>query len=113
VYAGIMGILGGCFGFGPSFGLPGIYLLGIEPTIKKSIGTISLSSPATYAAAYKHYLHHNVDIKIGIIYAVVFFVCAPIGAIANKHLSYASIFLALSIINFISGAIYLFLYFKS
>lgn len=110
VYGLACGILGGCFGFGPSFGMPGLYFLGIVTTIKKAIGTISISSPAAYGAAYKYYLNHVIDLKAGIIYAVCFFAFAPIGAILNKRLSDKHIFLSMAIVHCLSSMIFLYLY---
>ena len=109
VFGICMGILGGCFGVGPSFGMPGLYLLGLVPNIKTAIGTITLASPATYGATYHYYLRNLIDFKIGIIFTVCFLLSAPVGSMLNKRMSDSTVYISMSVIHLIFSLIFMYL----
>lgn len=83
----LSGILGGAFGLGGSFVmLPGLILLNVTKDFNTAVGTIlfSLLPPVSLLAVMDYYKRGNVDITIGSILFVTYFLAAYIGAKINK-----------------------------
>ena len=103
----ISGILGGAFGLGGSFiMLPGLILLNVTKDFNTAVGTIlfSLLPPVSLLAVIEYYKRGQVDIKIGTILFVTYFLSAYIGSKINemydqKVLEYscATVFLCITI----------------
>lgn len=83
----LSGILGGAFGLGGSFVmLPGLILLNVTKDFNTAVGTIlfSLLPPVSLLAVMDYYKRGNVDITIGSILFITYFLAAYIGAKINK-----------------------------
>ena len=83
----LSGILGGAFGLGGSFiMLPGLILLNVTKDFNTAVGTIlfSLLPPVSLLAVIEYYKRGQVDVKIGTILFVTYFLAAYIGAKINK-----------------------------
>jgi len=83
----LSGILGGAFGLGGSFiMLPGLILLNVTKDFNTAVGTIlfSLLPPVSLLAVIDYYKRDQVDITIGTILFVTYFLAAYIGAQINK-----------------------------
>jgi len=83
----LSGILGGAFGLGGSFiMLPGLILLNVTKDFNTAVGTIlfSLLPPVSLLAVIEYYKRGQVDITIGTILFVTYFLAAYIGAQINK-----------------------------
>jgi uncharacterized membrane protein YfcA len=83
----ISGLLGGAFGLGGSFVmLPGLILLNVTKNFNTAVGTIlfSLLPPVSLLAVVEYYKRDQVDIKIGTILFVTYFLAAYFGAEINK-----------------------------
>jgi uncharacterized membrane protein YfcA len=83
----LSGILGGAFGLGGSFVmLPGLILLNVVKDFNTAVGTIlfSLLPPVSLLAVVEYYKRGQVDIKIGTILFVTYFLAAYLGAKINK-----------------------------
>lgn len=83
----LSGILGGAFGLGGSFVmLPGLILLNVTKNFNTAVGTIlfSLLPPVSLLAVIEYYKRDEVDIKIGTILFITYFLAAYIGAKINK-----------------------------
>lgn len=103
----LSGILGGAFGLGGSFiMLPGLILLKVAKDFDTAVGTIlfSLLPPVSLLAVIDYYKRGKVDITIGTILFITYFLAAYIGAQINKMydqktLEYAcaSVFLMITI----------------
>ena len=84
------GLLGGAFGLGGSFVvLPGLLALGIVPDFNTAVGTtlLSLLPPTTLLAVIEYYKRKQVDVKVGFILFLTFFVFAYFGTFINKYYS--------------------------
>ena len=100
----VSGIIGGAFGLGGLFMLPGVLLFGIVPDYKTAVGTVILSMvpPISLLAAIEYYKRKQIDIHISMFLCISFFIGAYIGSIINgnynvKKLEYAMSFLFLLI----------------
>lgn len=83
----LSGILGGAFGLGGSFiMLPGLILLNVTKDFNTAVGTIlfSLLPPVSLLAVIEYYKRGQVDIKIGTILFVTYFLSAYFGSQINK-----------------------------
>jgi uncharacterized membrane protein YfcA len=83
----LSGILGGAFGLGGSFVmLPGLILLNVVKDFNTAVGTIlfSLLPPVSLLAVVEYYKRDQIDIKIGTILFVTYFLAAYLGAKINK-----------------------------
>ena len=83
----LSGILGGAFGLGGSFVmLPGLILLNVTKDFNTAVGTIlfSLLPPVSLLAVIEYYKRGQVDIKIGTILFVTYFLSAYFGSQINK-----------------------------
>jgi uncharacterized membrane protein YfcA len=83
----LSGILGGAFGLGGSFVmLPGLILLNVVKDFNTAVGTIlfSLLPPVSLLAVIEYYKRGQVDMKIGTILFVTYFLAAYLGAQINK-----------------------------
>lgn len=83
----LSGILGGAFGLGGSFiMLPGLILLNVTKDFNTAVGTIlfSLLPPVSLLAVIEYYKRGQVDITIGTILFITYFLAAYIGAQINK-----------------------------
>ena len=103
----LSGILGGAFGLGGSFiMLPGLILLNVVKDFNTAVGTIlfSLLPPVSLLAVIEYYKRDQVDMKIGTILCITYFITAYFGSKINamfsqKTLGYAcaSVFLMITI----------------
>jgi uncharacterized membrane protein YfcA len=103
----LSGILGGAFGLGGSFiMLPGLILLNVTKDFNTAVGTIlfSLLPPVSLFAVIEYYKRGQVDMKIGTILFITYFLAVYVGAKINKMydqktLEYAcaSVFLLITI----------------
>ena len=87
ILGSLSGILGGAFGLAGSFIiLPGLMLLGITPDFKTATGTMlfSLLPPVSLLAVIEYYKRKKVDINVGIILCITYFIFAYYGSIINK-----------------------------
>ena len=83
----LSGVLGGAFGLGGSFVmLPGLILLNVTKDFNTAVGTIlfSLLPPVSLLAVIDYYKRGQVDMTIGTILFVTYFLAAYIGAKINK-----------------------------
>lgn len=83
----LSGLLGGAFGLGGSFiMLPGLIMLKVTKDFNTAVGTIlfSLLPPVSLLAVIEYYKRGQVDVKIGTILFVTYFLAAYIGAKINK-----------------------------
>ena len=83
----LSGILGGAFGLGGSFiMLPGLILFKVTKDFNTAVGTIlfSLLPPVSLLAVIEYYKRGQVDITIGSILFVTYFLAAYIGSQINK-----------------------------
>lgn len=83
----LSGILGGAFGLGGSFiMLPGLILLNVVKDFNTAVGTIlfSLLPPVSLLAVIEYYKRGQVDMKIGTILFITYFLAAYVGAKINK-----------------------------
>ena len=86
----LSGILGGAFGLGGSFVmLPGLILLNVSKNFNTAVGTIlfSLLPPVSLLAVIEYYKRDQVDMKIGTILFITYFIAAYFGAKINKMYS--------------------------
>jgi len=86
----LSGILGGAFGLGGSFiMLPGLILLKVTKDFNTAVGTIlfSLLPPVSLLAVVEYYKRGQVDMKIGTILFITYFLAAYLGAKINKMYS--------------------------
>lgn len=103
----LSGLLGGAFGLGGSFVmLPGLILLNVTKDFNTAVGTIlfSLLPPVSLLAVIEYYKRDQVDVKIGTILFITYFLAAYFGSLINKMydqktLEYAcaSVFLMITI----------------
>jgi uncharacterized membrane protein YfcA len=103
----VSGILGGAFGLGGSFiMLPGLILLNVVKDFNTAVGTIlfSLLPPVSLLAVIEYYKRDQVDMKIGTILCITYFITAYFGSKINamfsqKTLGYAcaTVFLMITI----------------
>ena len=103
----LSGILGGAFGLGGSFiMLPGLILLNVVKDFNTAVGTIlfSLLPPVSLLAVIEYYKRDQVDMKIGTILCITYFITAYFGSKINamfsqKTLGYAcaTVFLMITI----------------
>jgi uncharacterized membrane protein YfcA len=90
ILGSLSGILCGAFGLGGSFIiLPGLILLGITPDFQTAAGTMlfSLLPPVSLLAVIEYYKRKKVDINVGIILCVTYFIFAYYGTFINKMYS--------------------------
>jgi uncharacterized membrane protein YfcA len=83
----LSGILGGAFGLGGSFiMLPGLILLNVVKDFKTAVGTIlfSLLPPVSLLAVIEYYKRGQIDMTVGTILFITYFLAAYIGAKINK-----------------------------
>jgi uncharacterized membrane protein YfcA len=83
----LSGLLGGAFGLGGSFVmLPGLILLNVTKDFNTAVGTIlfSLLPPVSLLAVIEYYKRDQVDIKIGTILFITYFLAAYFGSLINK-----------------------------
>lgn len=83
----LSGILGGAFGLGGSFVmLPGLILMNVSKDFNTAVGTIlfSLLPPVSLLAVIEYYKRDQVDMTIGTILFITYFLAAYIGAKINK-----------------------------
>lgn len=110
ILGSLSGLLGGAFGLGGSFiVLPGLLALGIVPNFNTAVGTtlLSLLPPTTLLAVMEYYKRKQVDVKVGFILFLTFFVFAYFGTFINKYYSEKTLKYCTSII-FLIIAIYFF-----
>jgi uncharacterized membrane protein YfcA len=103
ILGSLSGILGGAFGLGGSFiMLPGLIMLGITPDFQTAAGTMlfSLLPPVSLLAVIEYYKRKKVDINVGIILCITYFIFAYYGSIINKMYSDKTL-------KFYSGIIFL------
>jgi uncharacterized membrane protein YfcA len=103
----LSGIIGGAFGLGGSFiMLPGLILLNVTKNFNTAVGTVlfSLLPPVSLLAVIDYYKRGQVDMTVGTILFVTYFLAAYIGAKINnmydqKTLEYAcaTVFLLITI----------------
>lgn len=103
----LSGILGGAFGLGGSFiMLPGLILLKVSKNFNTAVGTIlfSLLPPVSLLAVIEYYKRGEVDITIGTILFITYFIAAYFGSKINaiydqKTLEYAcaTVFLCITV----------------
>ncbi len=103
----LSGILGGAFGLGGSFVmLPGLILLNVSKNFNTAVGTIlfSLLPPVSLLAVIEYYKRGQVDVTIGTILFITYFIAAYFGSKINamydqKTLEYAcaTVFLLITI----------------
>lgn len=103
----LSGILGGAFGLGGSFiMLPGLILLKVTKDFNTAVGTVlfSLLPPVSLLAVIDYYKRGKVDVQVGIILFITYFLAAYFGSKINamydqKTLEYAcaSVFLLITI----------------
>ena len=69
--------------------LPGVIILGIIPDYKTAVGTILLSllPPVSLMAVIEYYKRKQVDVVVGTILFVTYFIAAYFGAFINKAYS--------------------------
>jgi len=82
----LSGILGGAFGLGGSFVmLPGLILLKVTKNFNTAVGTIlfSLLPPVSLLAVIEYYKRGQVDLTIGTILFITYFIAAYFGAKIN------------------------------
>lgn len=80
------GIIGGAFGLGPSvIILPGLILLNVSKNFNTAVGTVLfvLSIPTTLLAAIEYYKRGEVDVTVGIILFITYFLAAYLGEKIN------------------------------
>ena len=90
ILGSLSGILGGAFGLGGSFiMLPGLMLLGITPDFQTAVGTtlLSLLPPVSLLAVIQYYKRKQVDIPVGIILFITYFIFAYYGTFINEMYS--------------------------
>ena len=83
----ISGIIGGAFGLGGSvITLPALLLLNIIPNYKTAVGTVLLSMlpPISVLAVVDYYKRKQVDVTVGVILFITYFLAAKYGAKINK-----------------------------
>jgi uncharacterized membrane protein YfcA len=83
----LSGILGGAFGLGGSFVmLPGLILLNVVKDFNTAVGTIlfSLLPPVSLLAVIEYYKRGQIDMKVGTILFITYFLAAYVGAKINK-----------------------------
>ena len=83
----LSGILGGAVGVGGSFiMLPGLILLNVTKNFNTAVGTIlfSLLPPVSLLAVIDYYKRGEVDMTIGTVLFVTYFLAAYLGAKINK-----------------------------
>ena len=105
ILGSLSGILGGAFGLGGSFiMLPGLILLGITPDFKTATGTMlfSLLPPVSLLAVIEYYKRKKVDINVGIILCITYFIFAYYGTFINKMYSDKTL-------KFYTGILFLFI----
>jgi uncharacterized membrane protein YfcA len=100
----VSGTIGGAFGLGGLFMVPGILLFNIVPDYKTAVGTVILSMvpPISLLAAIEYYKREQIDITISMLLCISFFFGAYIGSVINgnynvKRLEYVASFLFLLI----------------
>jgi len=104
ILGSLSGILGGAFGLGGSFiMLPGLIMLGITPDYQTAVGTtlFSLLPPISLLAVIEYYKRKKVDINVGIILCVTYFIFAYYGTFINKMYSDKTLELCAGIVFFI------------
>lgn len=82
----LSGILGGAFGLGGSFiMLPGLILLKVSKNFNTAVGTIlfSLLPPVSLLAVIEYYKRGQVDITVGTILFISYFISAYFGSKIN------------------------------
>jgi uncharacterized membrane protein YfcA len=82
----LSGILGGAFGLGGSFVmLPGLILLKVSKNFNTAVGTIlfSLLPPVSLLAVIEYYKRGQVDITVGNILFITYFIAAYFGSKIN------------------------------
>jgi uncharacterized membrane protein YfcA len=82
----LSGILGGAFGLGGSFVmLPGLILLKVSKNFNTAVGTIlfSLLPPVSLLAVIEYYKRGQVDVTVGTILFITYFICAYFGSKIN------------------------------
>ena len=85
----ISGIVGGAFGLGGSvIMLPALLLLNIIPNYKTAVGTVLLSMlpPISVLAVVDYYKRKQVDVTIGVILFITYFLSAKYGSKINSIL---------------------------
>jgi len=105
ILGSLSGILGGAFGLGGSFiMLPGLILLGITPDFQTAVGTtlLSLLPPVSLLAVIQYYKRKQVDIPVGIILFITYFIFAYYGTFINEMYSEKTL-------KFCTGIVFLFI----
>jgi uncharacterized membrane protein YfcA len=103
------GLIGGTLGIGISVALPGYIFLGIIDDIKTAMGTILLSSPLSWFAAYNYYKMGRSELILGIIFSVFYFIFAYFGSFINAVLTSKHLYSLTAITYFIFGFYFLYL----
>ena len=104
------GVLGGALGVNGSFTmLPGLMMLNIVADYKTAVGTTLLSvlPPLSLWAVVDYYKRGKVDISVGIILALSYFLAAKYGADINKEYSTKTLKYATTVV-FLICALYFF-----
>ena len=102
------GVLGGALGVNGSFiMLPAVMLLNIVPDYKMAVGTILLSvlPPLSILAVIDYYKRKKVDIAIGLLLSLSYFIAAKYGAAINKEYSSKTLKYATTVV-FVACAVY-------
>ena len=105
ILGSLSGILGGAFGLGGSFiMLPGLILLGITPDFQTAVGTtlLSLLPPVSLLSVIQYYKRKQVDIPVGIILFITYFIFAYYGTFINEMYSEKTL-------KFFTGIVFLFI----
>jgi len=89
--------------------LPCLLLLGLVPDTRTSIGTMLISTPASWSTAYRYYKSGNVDLVKGITYFIFYFIGSYLGgSLFNLLLSEMTLNYSVSIIHFLVGSYFLY-----
>ena len=86
----LAGLFGGALGqSGAEFMLPGLLILGVVTSFKEAAGTVLLAivPPISILAVWQYYKRKQVNIPVGIILFLCYFLTAYIGAYITKDIS--------------------------
>ena len=104
------GVMGGALGVNGSFiMLPAVIFLNIVSDYRMAVGTILLSvlPPLSLLAVIDYYKRGKVDVKIGIILSISYFIAAKYGAKINQDFSTKTLKYATTVV-FLMCALYFF-----
>lgn len=104
------GVIGGAIGINGSFlMLPAVLFLNIISDYKMAVGTILLSvlPPLSLLAVIDYYKRKKVDITIGLILSLSYFIAAKYGAILNREYNSKTLKYSTAFIFFMCGFYFL------